>query len=101
MFDREFKNPNLPEYTVGEVADAVKNVVEDHFSYIRVRGEISGLKIHSSGHIYFNLKDEDAVINAVCFRNIASNLKVLPEEGLEIVTTGKSPPIKLVQIIKF
>jgi len=89
MFDREFKNPNLPEYTVGEVADAVKNVVEDHFSYIRVRGEISGLKIHSSGHIYFNLKDEDAVINAVCFRNIASNLKVLPEEGLEIVTTGK------------
>jgi len=90
MFNKTaFHNPNVPEYAVSEVADAVKNVVEDHFPYIRIRGEVSGLKIHSSGHIYFNLKDAGAVINAVCFRNVAGNLKILPEEGLEIVVTGK------------
>ena len=83
------KHSNVPEYSVSEISDAIKNTVEDHFTYLKIRGEVSGLKIHSSGHIYFNLKDENSVLNAVCFRNTASKLKMMPEEGLEIIVTGK------------
>lgn len=83
------KSSNVPEYSVSEISNAIKGTVEDNFSYLKIRGEVSGLKLHSSGHIYFTLKDENAVLNAVCFRNIAANLQTLPEEGLEIIVTGK------------
>ena len=59
---------NLPEYTVSELARALKRSIEENFAYVRVRGEISGFKRHASGHCYLSLKDAEAVIDAVCWR---------------------------------
>src|SRR5439155_10412021 len=81
--------PNLPEYGVSEIAAALKRTVEDAFPFVRVRGEISNLKFHSSGHIYFDLKDEKACLNAVVWRMAARLLRVKPEHGLEVVCTGR------------
>jgi len=81
--------PNLPEFTVGEIAAALKHTVEGAFPFVRVRGEIGGLKFHSSGHVYFDLKDDKAVLNAVIWRGTAQALKVRPEQGLEVICTGR------------
>ena len=81
--------PNLPEYSVSELSTALKRSIEQTFSYVRVRGEISGWKRHSSGHCYLALKDEDAVLDAVCWRNTALRLSVKPEDGMEVVCTGR------------
>src|ERR1700744_3966218 len=81
--------PNMPEYSVSEISAALKRTVEDAFPFVRVRGEISGLKRHSSGHIYFDLKDDKAVLNAVIWRMTAQRLKVVPQAGLEVVCTGR------------
>src|SRR5258708_22653309 len=81
--------PNLPEYTVSELSMALKRRIEESFSYVRVRGEISGFKRHSSGHCYLALKDADAVLDAVCWRGTALRLTVKPEDGMEVVCTGR------------
>jgi exodeoxyribonuclease VII large subunit len=81
--------PNLPEFSVSEISSAVKRLVEEAFPLVRVRGEIGGLKFHSSGHIYFDLKDDKAVLNAVVWRGAARALKVRPESGLEVICTGR------------
>ena len=80
---------NLPEFSVTELSAALKRSVEEQFALVRVRGEISGLKFHSSGHVYFDLKDDKAVLNAVIWRGVAQRLKVRPEAGLEVICTGK------------
>jgi exodeoxyribonuclease VII large subunit len=80
---------NLPEFSVSEISAALKHTVEDAFPFVRVRGEISGLKFHSSGHVYFDLKDDKAVLNAVIWKGSARSLKVRPEAGLEVVCTGR------------
>ncbi|MFO1184386.1 MAG: exodeoxyribonuclease VII large subunit [Bauldia sp.] len=81
---------NIAEYTVSEIASAVKRTVEDTFGYVRVRGEISGFKgPHSSGHAYFALKDEKARLEAVIWRQSFNNLRFKPQEGLEVVATGR------------
>jgi len=75
--------------TVGELAGAVKRAVESGFGRVRVRGEISGWKRHSSGHCYFTLKDDAACIDAVIWRASAGNLAFRPEDGAEVIATGK------------
>ncbi len=80
---------NLPEYTVSEISQALKRTVEQTYDNVRVRGEISGFKRHSSGHLYFCLKDAEAVLDAVCWRGSAGRLMVAPEDGLEVVATGR------------
>src|ERR1044071_6091720 len=80
---------NLPEFSVTEWSAAMQRAVEDQFAMVRVRGEISGLKFHSSGHVYFDLKDDKAVLNAVIWRGTAARLKLRPEAGLEVICTGK------------
>jgi exodeoxyribonuclease VII large subunit len=80
---------NLPEWTVSELSAALKRNIEQNFSYVRVRGEISGFKRHSSGHCYLALKDSEAVLDAVCWRNTAIRLAVKPEDGMEVVCTGR------------
>jgi exodeoxyribonuclease VII large subunit len=80
---------NAPEYSVSEIAGAVKRIVEDRFGFVRVRGEISGWKVATSGHVYFRLKDDGAVLDAVCWRGTAGKLAFKPEDGLEVVATGK------------
>ncbi|WP_029010983.1 exodeoxyribonuclease VII large subunit [Azospirillum halopraeferens] len=80
---------NLPEYSVGDLARALKRTIEDAYGFVRVRGEISQPKRHSSGHIYLRLKDDTAVLEAVCWRGTAAKLAVRPEEGLEVIVTGR------------
>lgn len=81
---------NVSEFTVSEVSQAVKRTVEDAFGYVRVRGEISGFRgQHGSGHAYFAMKDEKARLEAVIWRGVYNRLKVKPEEGLEVIATGK------------
>ena len=81
--------PNIVEYTVSELSQALRRSIEDGFSYVRVRGEISGFKRHGSGHCYFALKDAEAVLDAVCWRMTAIRLGVRPEDGMEVVCTGR------------
>ena len=68
---------------------ALKRTVEETFDRVRVRGEISGFKRAASGHLYMSLKDEIAVIDAVCWRGTTRALSVAPEDGLEIIATGR------------
>ena len=86
LFD--YKHQNYPEYTVTEVSNIIKRSIEDNFEFVRIRGEISGLKIAPSGHIYFSLKDTSSVLSAVCWKGIASTLTHKLEDGLEVVCTG-------------
>src|ERR1041384_688502 len=81
---------NAPEFTVSELSSALKRTVEDAYGHVRVRGEISGFRgPHSSGHCYFALKDADAKIEAVIWRSTAGRMRIKPEEGLEVVVTGR------------
>ena len=81
---------NVAEYTVSEISFAIKRTVEDTFGYVRLRGEVSGYRgPHSSGHCYFTLKDEKARIDAVVWRGVFGRLRHKPEEGLEVIATGK------------
>ena len=80
---------NLPEFTVSELSFAVKRTIEGSFEVVRVRGEVSGLKRHSSGHVYFTLQDEKAVLSAICWRGMAAKLRFQPEDGLEVICTGR------------
>jgi exodeoxyribonuclease VII large subunit len=80
---------NLTEYTVSELSLALKRSIEDSFSHVRVRGEISGFKRHGSGHCYLALKDADAVLDAVCWRQTAIRIPLKPEDGMEVVCTGR------------
>src|SRR4030088_1420570 len=81
---------NVPEWTVSELSAALKKTVEDAFGYVRVRGEISGYRgPHSSGHCYFALKDEGARIDAVIWRGTFGRIRFKPEEGLEVIATGR------------
>src|SRR6478672_7238105 len=86
----ELPRTNTPEFTVSELAQAVKRTVEDEFQYVRVRGEISGVRgVHSSGHAYFTLKDDQATIDAVVWKTSWPRLRFKPEEGMEIIATGR------------
>lgn len=80
---------NLPEYSVSEISQALRRTVESAYDFVRVRGEISGFKRHSSGHLYFCLKDAEAVLDACCWRQQAARLPVVPEDGLEVLCTGR------------
>ena len=87
--DAEAYGSNLPEFTVGEISQQVKRTIESRFDRVRVRGEISQPKRAASGHIYLPLKDESAVLDGICWRGAASRLSVQPEEGMEVICTGK------------
>lgn len=81
---------NLPEMTVSELSAELKRTVEERFSYVRLRGEIMSYRgPHSSGHVYFCLKDAGARIDAIIWKGNFARLKFKPEEGLEVVVTGK------------
>jgi exodeoxyribonuclease VII large subunit len=82
--------PNTPELTVTELSSALKRTVEDAYGHVRVRGEISGFRgAHSSGHCYFALKDEGAKIEAVIWKFAHARMRFKPQEGLEVIATGK------------
>ncbi|MDR6100350.1 exodeoxyribonuclease VII large subunit [Agrobacterium larrymoorei] len=81
---------NLTEFSVSELSGSIKRTVETAFDQVRVRGEISGYRgQHTSGHAYFSLKDDRARIDAVIWKGSFSKLKFRPEEGMEVIATGK------------
>lgn len=80
---------NIPEFSVSEFSRAIKRVVEDSFGYLRIKGEITGFKRASSGHLYFTLKDENATLSAVCFRNSASLINFEIGDGLQVCASGR------------
>ncbi|MBY0613586.1 MAG: exodeoxyribonuclease VII large subunit [Beijerinckiaceae bacterium] len=81
---------NAPEFSVTELSGAIKRTMEDSFERVRVRGEISGYRgPHSSGHCYFGLKDQNAKIDAIIWKGVFGRLKFRPEEGMEVIATGK------------
>lgn len=80
---------NIPEFTVSEFSRSIKNVVEDSFGYVRIKGEITGFKRASSGHLYFSLKDENSVLSSVCFRNAAQAVAFEIADGLQVCASGK------------
>ncbi|MGB3280611.1 MAG: exodeoxyribonuclease VII large subunit, partial [Pseudorhodobacter sp.] len=80
---------NSPEFTVSELSGAVKRVIEGEFGLVRVRGEIGRVSRPASGHMYFDLKDDRAVIAAISWKGQVSKMQVRPEEGMEVVATGR------------
>ena len=80
---------NSPALSVSELSGALKRTIETAFGQVRVRGEISGFKRHGSGHCYFTLKDENACIDAVVWRTNAAALAFRPEDGAEVIATGR------------
>jgi exodeoxyribonuclease VII large subunit len=80
---------NLAELTVSELSSAIKRTLESGFDRVRVRGEISGFKRAGSGHLYMQLKDDAAAIKAVVWRSTAVRLGLNPEDGMEVVATGR------------
>ena len=83
------KAGNSPEFTVSELSGAVKRVIEGEFGLIRVRGEIGRVSRPASGHLYFDLKDDRSVIAAISWKGQVARMQVRPEEGMEVVATGK------------
>ncbi|MDR0632410.1 MAG: exodeoxyribonuclease VII large subunit [Holosporaceae bacterium] len=79
----------MEEYTVSRLSALIKRSMEQNFSGIKLKGEVSALKVHTSGHLYFSIKDSDAVIDAVCWRGIAQKQKIQLEDGMEIKCTGQ------------
>src|SRR6187455_130835 len=81
---------NVVEWTVSELSSALRRTVEDAYGYVRVRGEVSGFKGASpSGHVYFRLKDDKAVLEAVIWKGTFGRMRVRPEEGLDVIVSGK------------
>ncbi|PKP68348.1 MAG: exodeoxyribonuclease VII large subunit, partial [Alphaproteobacteria bacterium HGW-Alphaproteobacteria-5] len=80
---------NAPAFTVSELSGAVKRVIEGEFGRVRVRGEIGRVSRPGSGHVYFDLKDDRSVIAAVSWKGQAARLSVRPEEGMEVIATGR------------
>ncbi len=91
LIDDETPAPagNRPEFTVSEIAGAVKRVIEGEFGLIRVRGEVGRVSRPASGHLYFNLKDDRASLDAVVWKGQIARLGVRPEEGIEVIATGR------------
>ena len=81
---------NAHEWSVSSLSGAMKRTLEDQFGHVRLRGEVSGYRgPHSSGHCYFALKDDGARIDAVIWKGVFGRLRVRPEEGMEVIATGR------------
>jgi exodeoxyribonuclease VII large subunit len=89
LLDDPRPGSNLPEFSVSEISKLLKRTVEETFGQVRVRGEISGLKVAPSGHVYFDLKDQEAVLASVCWKGQAGKLGLKLENGMEIICTGR------------
>ncbi len=82
-------NTNNPVYSVSEFSHVIKKLVETNFSYVRIRGEISRPSFPGSGHVYFTLKDTNGTIAAIIWKYTLPRLSIKPEEGIEVICTGK------------
>ena len=89
LIDEPTPGLNAPEFSVTEISGAVKRLIEGEFAHIRVRGEIGRVSRPRSGHIYLDLKDDRNVLAGVIWKGVAARLATQPEEGLEVVATGR------------
>ncbi|MDG0987062.1 MAG: exodeoxyribonuclease VII large subunit [Paracoccaceae bacterium] len=89
LFENQIAGINEPEFSVSEISNAIKRLVEDEFSYVRIRGEIGRVSSPRSGHVYLDLKDEKSVIAGVIWKGVADKLITRPEEGMEVVARGR------------
>ncbi|HHB81190.1 MAG TPA: exodeoxyribonuclease VII large subunit, partial [Aliiroseovarius sp.] len=89
LIDDETPGRNTPEYTVSEISGAVKRTIEGTFGRVRVRGEVGRTMLARSGHLYFDVKDDRSVLAAVSWKGQVSRLSIRPEEGMEVIVTGR------------
>ena len=89
VIENNLVGDNKPEYSVTEVSGLVKGLIESEFEYVRIRGEIGRVSNPRSGHIYLDLKDDRSVLAAVIWKGNVRNLTAMPEEGLEVIASGK------------
>ena len=89
LLARSRQGDNAEPLTISEISQSLKRTVEDHFGYVRLRGELSGVKRAASGHMYCALKDDKAVLDGVMWRGNTGRLAFVPEDGLEVIATGK------------
>lgn len=89
LIDDDAPAGNAPEFSVSELSGAVKRVVEGAFDHVRVRGEVGRVFRARSGHLYLDLKDDRAVLASIVWKGVAGRLEVQPEEGMEVIATGK------------
>lgn len=80
---------NAEPLSISELSNLLKRTVEDRFGFVRVRGELSGVKRAASGHLYCCLKDENARLDGVMWRGQVDRLNFRPEDGIEVVASGK------------
>ena len=80
---------NIKEYSVSELNFSIKDIIEKNFNTIKVRGEISQIKKHSSGHIYLTLKDENSIISVICWRSTVPKLNIKIEDGIKVIIKGR------------
>jgi exodeoxyribonuclease VII large subunit len=89
LFEEPAKGQNAPEFSVSEISGAIKRVIEGEFSRVRVRGEVGRVSMPRSGHVYLDLKDDRNVLSAVIWKGVAGRLATPPEEGMEVIATGR------------
>ena len=89
LIDSPAEGENAPEFSVTEISSALKRTIEGAFGRVRVRGEVGRTMLARSGHLYFDVKDDRSVIAAVSWKGQVSRLSVMPEEGMEVIVTGK------------
>jgi exodeoxyribonuclease VII large subunit len=89
LFDEPEPGQNAPEFTVSEISGAIKRVIEGNFDHVRIRGEVGRVSRPKSGHVYLDLKDDRAVLSSIIWKGVAGRLAVQPEEGMEVVATGR------------
>ena len=89
LIDEAPEGTNAPEFSVSELSGAIKRMIEGEFAHVRIKGEVGRVSLPRSGHIYLDLKDDRAVISGVIWKGVAQRLSVQPEEGMEVVATGR------------
>lgn len=89
LFDDPREGENAPEFSVSELSGAIKKVIEGNFGHVRIRAEIGRVSFPRSGHVYLDLKDDKSVIAGVMWKGVAAKLTMRPEEGMEVVATGR------------
>ena len=89
LIDDPAPGQNAPEFTVSEISGAVKREIEGKFGRVRVRGEVGRVSRPRSGHVYLDLKDDRSVLAGVMWKGVAARLPTQPEEGMEVVASGK------------
>lgn len=89
LIDEPEDGQNAPEFSVSEISGVVKRMIEGEFSHVRIRGEVGRVSRPESGHLYLDLKDDRAVLASVIWKGVAGRLRVQPEEGMEVVATGR------------